>query len=96
MARTPQDLNDTLDSPVHSQSFYLKTEDENGPIPATAADRLYVNIKVPVVDADGILATSKKVTVNVNDALVAQGLTGAQRQAFLDGLKALAAYCKAV
>lgn len=95
MAWTTQDIDDNDSSPLHTQAYYLKTEDENGDPLTTNAERIYVNAKIPELDDDAVTFRAKKLTVNVNDALIAQGLDGAQRTAFLDGLKAIAAYVKA-
>jgi len=95
MAWTPQDLTDNDSSSLHGQAYYLRTEDDAGNPLASLAERIHVNVKVPVLDDDGVTYRAQKVTVNVNDALIAQGLTGAERTAFLNGLKAIAAYCKA-
>ena len=95
MPWTPQDIDDNDTSALHGQAYYLKTEDENGDQLSTVAEKLHCNVAVPELDDDGVSYRRKKRTGNVNDILTAAGLTGAQRQAFLDGLKAVAAWCKA-
>ncbi len=95
MPWSKKDLDDDLQSSRHAQTFYLLTEDpDTGDPLTTMAERLYVNVAIPELDDDGVTYRTVKLTVNANDALVAQGVSGADRQATLDSLKALAAWAK--
>lgn len=96
MPWTKKDIDDDDTNSRHGQAYYLLTEDPvTGDPLTTIAEKLYCNVSVPDLDDDGTTYRTAKYQVNVNDALTDQGLTGAQRNAFLNGLKSMAAWAKA-